>query len=774
MNHRNNIVEYIICVPRSLASVKTSKGKKTATKTEENRIDELAKKIGKDFPNTTFTWWFEQDMQNQLLELDNEGMNKFWFERDIITHNQLVQQFEMEKAAWIDKRYIPELHGPGIIQQHIEEILYSQPYRKNLLRRIERATRTLQNTTSLITAFNGTLEESNIMLPELFSIQANINHNLAALFPIVTAIQEGVNQFPLVNFHLMPVSNDLFIALDKLQPSALQLGIYKRLYNSLNRIVDLDLQGIIDQIRSELDQSGRLFLGEGGTGKTHAFSNTVDVRLNQQELPALIIRAKGAPVDDWTLLLKKALDIDNWNKNEMLSALETLAVRADHQSASTLNPGEELKNEPAKIIICVDGLEEDTEHWPEWYERIRECVTLKNRYSRVRFAFTARPYFLDAAEMPTAGNFRIIDIPREGDLPVQQLIDRYFNHFSISVQPKSLIRGMDTLYALRLFCKLYEGQKLTADDAILIAEHDLLHEKINRMDDEFKQVKSPGGARTPVRDAIEVIADVFYSKALITHQELYAFLKDGALHYLDNGEIERAIEFLVNNAFLTKSEIPVGKGAIRKKQINYTLTYQSTMEIIMAEKYVERIINKEIAAIPEHLRPVLEVAEKSEQMLINQRIVQEIVNMLFHNHNLMIGRDNFLADGISKATIQQLQTKALIQAPPEIAATFEHSIKNLYFKDYKSRYIVFRELIYPSAASSTNYFGAEYLHKILMKQPTAVDRDKIWLGMDSQDIHELGKEESLQYHLYDLRRVIDPRGEGELYLSELSLHNKIH
>lgn len=194
----------------------------------------------------------------------------------------------------------------------------------------------------------------------------------------------------------------------------------------------------------------------------------------------------------------------------------------------------------------------------------------------------------------------------------------------------------------------------------------------------------------------------------------------------------------------------------------------------MAEKYVERIINKEIAAIPEHLRPVLEVAEKSEQMLINQRIVQEIVNMLFHNHNLMIGRDNFLADGISKATIQQLQTKALIQAPPEIAATFEHSIKNLYFKDYKSRYIVFRELIYPSAASSTNYFGAEYLHKILMKQPTAVDRDKIWLGMDSQDIHELGKEESLQYHLYDLRRVIDPRGEGELYLSELSLHNKIH
>ncbi len=772
MNHRKNIVEYFICVPRSLASIKTGKGKVPVENTEEKRIDDLNTKIEKDFPNTTFTWWFEQDMQNELLESDNEGMNKFWFERDIITHNQLVQQFEMEKAAWIYKRYIPELHGHGVIQEHIEEVLYSRSYRKNLLNRVERATKSLQDTTTLITRFTATLEKSNNMLPELYSIQSIVDHNLGELLPIVTAIQEGVNKFPPRNLLTVLVSSDLFSALENWSPSSLQLGLDRRLFDSLIRIVDLDLQEIIDQIKDEMEQSGKLFLGEGGTGKTHALSNTVDVRLNQQDLPALIIRAKGAPSNDWTSLLKKALDIDNWNKNEMLSALETLAIRADHQSAKLLNPGDELKNELAKIIICVDGLEEDAEHWPEWYERIRECVTLNHRYSRVKFAFTARPYFLNEAEMPTAGNFQIIEIPREGDVPVQEVLDRYFDHFKISVEPKSLIRGIDTLYALRLFCKLYEGQKLTAEDEILTAEHDLLHEKINRMDDEFKQVKNPGAARTPIRDSIEAISDVFYLNTQIAHHELYALLKDGVLNYLENGEVERAIEFLVNSAFLTKSEVPVGKGAMRKIQINYTLTYQSTMEIIMAEKYVDRIISKEITAIPEHLRAVSEIAELPEYQLINQRIVQVIVNTLFHNHNLMIGRDNFLAEGLSTVTIQQLQTKALMQAPPEIAASFKPNIDNLYLKDYKSRHFVFRNLIYPSAASSANYFGAEYLHELLIDQPTAVDRDKIWLGMDTHDIHELGSIESQQYYRYDLRRVIDPDGNRELYLSDLSLHNE--
>jgi len=771
LNLRKKIVEYVICVPRSLSSIKMGAGQVPISNPEEYKVDQLTLKIQAAHTSTKFTWWFEQDMQDQLLIPDNEGVHKTWFERELITQNQLVQQFELEKQAWIDKRYIPELHGPGVIQGHIEQILYSKDYRKELLSRVGGTTKTLQNASALITRFIDTLDAGSDMLPELQSIKSNIDQNLAALLPVITAVQEGVNTLPAITLRDMPVTSDLFIALEGLKPSARQLGILTRLTAALGRVADLELGVVVAGIQDEVNQSGRLFLGSPGTGKTHAVSNTVDTRLNEQEVPALIIRAKGAPSHSWATLLKKALDIDNWNTNEMLSALETLAIRADYHVGKTLNPGDELKSEPAKVMICIDGLEEDTDHWPEWYERIRESVTLAARYPRVRFAFTARPYFMDNEEMPTDPAFRVIDIPREGDVPVQEVVDRYFEHFHISVEPRSLIRGIDSLYALRLFCKLYEGKSLTVSDEILTAENDLLNEKVKRMEEEFRQAKNPGAARTPVRDAIEAISEVFYSHPGITHPELFKLLKEDSLNYLDNEEVERAIEFLVNNAFLNKSEKPVGKGALKKIQVSYTLTYQSIMEVIMAEKYVEGIVNKEITAIPAHLLTV-SAGENPEQQLVNQRIVQEITNKLFHDYDLLIGRDGFLVDGIAQDKIVHLRNKALIQAPPAVAASFKDYVDSLYFKDHKSRHFIFRTLIYPSAASCANFFGAEYLHGLLMEQLTAVERDKIWLGMDRLDIHALGKEESQQYYKYDLRRVIDPDGDGELYLPGLSLHNE--
>jgi hypothetical protein len=769
---RSNIKEYIICVPRSFGSIKMGKGQVPVGNTEESRVDQLTVKIEAAHTSTTFTWWFEQDMHNELLESDNEGMHKFWFERDVITHKQLVDQFELEKDAWIDKRYIPELHGPGVIQGHIGQILFSQDYRRQLLERIGITTKTMQNARSLIAGFIDTLPAENTMVPELQKVQTAIDHNLSALLPLITAVADGVSDLPAVTLVPMPVSSDLFIALEAFRPASTQIRFPRRLLNLLERISELELEKVVTRVREDVAQSGRLFLGQSGTGKTHAVSNTVDIRLNQQKVPALIIRAKGAPCDDWTDLLKRSLDIDNWNKNEMLSALETLAVRADHEAAKSLTPGDELKNEPTKVIICVDGLEEDTEHWPEWYSRIRESVTLTGRYPRVRFAFTARPYFRDDAEIPADRTFRVIEIPREGDVPVEAVIDKYFEHFEITVEPKSLIRGIDTLFALRLFCKLYKKRNLTSDDEILTAEHELLNEKIEEMEREFRHIKNAGAARTPVMDAITTIADIFYKEKETNHLDLFNSLKEGTLNYLDNEDVEKVVEFLVNNGFLTKSEIMVKDGALRKKQINYTLTYQSIMELIMADKYVTGIVKEEITEIPEHLRAVPERGEPTEQQLVNFRIVQEITNVLFHEHDLMVGQDGYLAKGLSAATIEQLRMNALIKVPADVAASYRDTIDRSFFQDHRSRHFVFRNLIYPSAASAANYFGAEYLHGLLMSQPTAVDRDKIWLGIDRHDIHELEKDGNKTFFRYDLKRVIDPNGEGELFLPELSLHNE--
>jgi len=778
---RSNIVEYIICVPRSLGSLKFGRGAKGAGKkpilnTEESTIDQFTDQIEAVYTNTKITWWFEQDLEFQMQEEDNVGLHKFWFEHELISMSHLIQQFDLERKAWFEKRYIPELHGQGVIQSEIQQLLFTQAYRKELLEQLDAGMRIFRTASDLIRRFAETLPADHILKKEFDDLRIAIDSNLAGLTPVAKAITEGINVFPAVTLSPLSIPSQLLDDIEAISPIDRQIGVKERLINTLGRVKEIDLQQIASEVIEHANQTGRLFLGNSGTGKTHALANTVDVRLNKDDSPAIIIRAKSTPCGDWTQILKKALDLDDWDRREILSALETLAIRTDHRDAQKLNAGEELKRELAKVIICIDGLEEDSSHWPEWYERMRESVALMKLYPRVRFIYTARTYFLNEEEVPNDVGFKVTKIPVEGDVSVGSVIDEYFSpeHFNIDVKPRSLIRGIDSLYALRLFCELYRDEVLTSDSEIFTAERDLLNEKINRIEDDFGKIKPVGKARKPIREAIDTLSEAFYSKPEIEHDDFFELLYKGAAHYLGKDDIDKLIEYLVNNGFLIKSELPIGNGMLAKTKVAYNLTYQSIMELIMSEKYADAIISGKLQALPAHLLVTYSGAheEYTGTHLVNERIVQQIVNKLFHENGLLIGRDEFLIEGVDSSIVRQLQMKALILAPAPVAETLRAGIDAHYFKDHKSRSFVFNNLIYPSAASAANYFGAEYLHDLLMRQTTAFEREKVWLGWDQHDIHDLGEKESKRFYRYDLRNVIDPYGEGELHLPDFAAHNE--
>src|SRR3569833_2806318 len=131
MSLRGKIKEYIICVPRDVNSTKFGRGAKGAgpkpvLNTEEKAIDDFTDEIEGRYTNLNVTWWFEQDIELQLQESDNEGVLKFWFEKELISFKHLVSQFNLQKDGWLHGRYIPELHGNGHIQKGVQQLLYNE------------------------------------------------------------------------------------------------------------------------------------------------------------------------------------------------------------------------------------------------------------------------------------------------------------------------------------------------------------------------------------------------------------------------------------------------------------------------------------------------------------------------------------------------------------------------------------------------------------------------------------------------------------------------
>lgn len=783
---RGNLKDYYICVPRAINSLKFGRGakgqgKKLIENSEDQLLDDFTDEMETKYKDLTLHWWFEQDIELQIQEEDNEGVQKFWFEKEIISLKHLIQQFDLQKASWLNKRYTPELHGQGIIQKEVQQLLYNKTFRENFHKKFNQKLDPFNKVIDLIGKYIRPLDTTDSLRTKLELLNGEIIANLGVT---VLMSQSIINALPYVHsaeFRKLSIDRDLMDQIEQANPSNLQIGVKDRLIDMLTQIKEIDLDALVREVQVESEQTSRLFLGNPGTGKTHALSNTVDNHLNQSNSPAIIIRAKGTPCDDWTNAFKKCLDLNGWDKNQVLSALEAMAIRNDNRETKKLSPNAEYKNENSKVVICVDGLEEDTLNWPNWYERIRESMVLMASYPRVRFIYSARKYFLSETELPDHPGFNVTYLPDEGDVPVSQVIDKYFSpdHYNIQVLSKSLIRGIDTLYALRLFCELYHDQTLTDKSEIVTAEKQLLNEKVKRINTEFvgSSQSIKGSTRNPVKDSLILLSEIFYSQTEIDHEELFKKLTDAIGSYLDKTEIDRLIDYLCNYGFIIRIELPEGTGMLQKIKHIYTLSYQSVIELVMGEKYADAIIAGELDKIPSHLLNAFESKDQErstpeETHLLNQRIVQNIVNTLFHDHEKLIGVDNYLSEGLDSGLVAELQLNALIKAPAEIAEKYKGRVDELFFKDYKSRYFVFESLIYPSANSSANYFGADYLHNLLFNQPSAFEREDKWLGGDRYGINEKDIPFADRFDRHDLQSVIDPYPDEPLSLSEIALHNE--
>lgn len=774
---RVQIKEYIICIPHDVSSLKIGRGNKPTTNHEENKINSLIDKIYSAYPDLKLTWWFDNEILTELQQVNNEGVHKFWFDKEVISLDYLSKHFALQKKGWLHERYIPELHGQGMIHEEYQKLCFSFQYRNELFSKATQAIADLKFCIFQIEHFIPTNVAVEIN-EELILIKENLLKFSDELQRIADALQTGNDYYkPTILAEVEIWKTKL--KLEKLKANNTQKNVLPKLISSLDNIHKYDLPQYIQHFAFNFNQKIRLVIGEPGTGKTHGLTNCVENHLAENS-PSVIIQAKGAPFNDWTEILSKSLEI-NWRKDEILSALETLAIKNDVQKATALKAGEEHNYEITKAIICVDGLEEEIEHEKEWYARIRECEQLTAEYPRVRFIFSARRYFYNNEEVPQRGIFEDVFLPREGDVAIEEVAPHYFSkdHYNIQLSQPSLIRGLDSLLALRLFCEEYQNRSINETDKIVTVTRDLINLKIDRLNKEFisKLQGKKGATRNPIMDSLEIIAKFFYKNHEVEHNELVDLISPALKSYLDGSEIDSLIDYLANNAFLIRFERVDEDGVLKKRKHYYSITYQSLIEHIISERIYYDIKTGSLNRIPQFLHEVmmrpLDFNPKDLfnpfEISPNEKIIQNIVNNSLIESGKLIGENNFLTEGFEEWEIKKYQLTAISKAPISVAKNFKTKIDELFNGGYTNLSYVLEYLILPSSYSAESLFGAEYLHQTLVNH-SVFERDKIWSGLD---MYETGKLSKLERHHYESGKVVFRElGIGKPILFEWYLHNE--
>lgn len=761
VNLRPNIKTYIVCIPRNINSLKIGKGKKPIKNSEESKINTLIDTLLKSFPDLEIQWWFEHQLSLELLKPENEGIHKYWFEREIIFFNSLKEKFQLQKTnSWLRDRYVPNLNTSGLIYEQVNKQLYSKSYRQQIL---NSAIKTNNYVLEFELLLNPLIKYSSdktyaVKLAKVGSYLQLIKSYIEEIKLMTISASETKLDLSYLNENIFDTINELRDELKVNEPENLQKPYYDGFILKLDLFESEILYSFYKLCEDLETVIYSLILGKAGTGKTHGLAFSVEESLNNNS-PAILIRAYGADSSSWTSLLSKELSLTSWTLNEIFSALETLAVRGDVKKASFFKIGEEPNFESSKVLICVDGLEEDITNWENWYDRINEINEFSKKYPRLRFLFSARNYFYNNRKILNVNNFQEINLPREGDVLISDILNKYLKHYNITIGNISLIKGLDSLFALRLFCEEYKNSEIKESSVFETATEVLLKLKLKRLNEEFlKLVGKSNLDISPIVDSLIILSELFYEKSEVEHNKIREKIDVELLKYLDNSETERLLQFLSESGIITKFERQEGKGLLKSNKKYYSITYQSILEIVISDHISRKIIEDNLLEFPElvfkhfALPPDVNPIEfqRKYNKTPNQQLIQNVVNYVFISTEKLIGIDGFLSKGFSQKEIFEMQLEALIYAPYELSNKYIKWIDSLLMNSYSKRLIILKNLIFPLANRNDSPFNAIYFHNILFNFKDCFSRDKFWSGLDSYE--ESIKNES---EVWDLTSVLN-------------------
>lgn len=717
---RPTLKRYIVCLPRDFQSDKIGKGKKTVEDTEENRLNGLIEEVHTLYPDVVLELWNEYRIREELQIPRNEGIFRFWFEKEELSIDLLRQRFQLARSGWLKERYVPSLHSQGKIEVAANEVLYSNPYRKVEIARLEAVKLEIARTAQYIDEFNKLAGTSNEFESSLYSIKDLIEKSMVQLTETQAAIRNGQDGLIPTSIPELPILSIKDAISSKPLPNT---------FRNIKLSLRLGLEEADRRLGKEPYAHNRakknrphnlVIFGGPGTGKTHGVANAVEKRLDEGA-PAIIVNTSGTPNTNWATILQSVLGgLHNWSDAEILSALESLAARTDAYRAGSTDQSD-LINEPTHILICLDGIDE-AKNITAWRERIAETRHWINTFPRIRFLITSRSYpYVDEnpCKLDLNDINRRFDLPMEGDVPLAELAPHYFREYDVNtVGAPWVVESFENALSLRLFCEEYKGKTIALlPHSVSTGLAQLLNAKIERIETEFYEKNAPVWSKTEqvIRKSLIAISTSLNQASPIEHDRLCQHIVN-EVSVVDRSWAGKLVDAYTEHGVLLKGEI-INDDGISPAVVTYSISYQSYLDYFFSITAASEVVRTHSKAVPAILRAGRDY-----------NCFRLTATTLLADHQLLIGENGYWTTELDGPTIDALQCDALSNGSDEVIQAFLPILKAKFLHSTRERNVLLFRFVIPNLHRKALNLGINFLHEALWQFPDSFSRDLFWSG----------------------------------------------
>lgn len=516
---RPHLTQYTICIPHNLTSSKTiAHGKTSQGEDAAWRI--FKTEIEKESPGLEVILWDESQINNLLVQHANEGLRRFWFEKTEV--NPDVFQIALAKTvARLKSRYIPDINEDGGLSIFLDKYLGSYALRKRLIDEIDGYLETCNNITSMIDSLVASAcrnQEVNDMPKSDYelvtkaescknAIECYIN-KLSVIKTLLAIERDGLSRTKYDALCSDDISySDIEGFIDEIYEIKYKPSFQNHTYELKDALASFRECPSIWELRREaletLINPHCIVVGDQGTGKTCGLAGKARAfQCGVSHVPILILASDIPENATWFGIIKQVLGLSGtWDEPSLWQALSTYVSLRDIKTDSMLIR--------SKIVIMIDGLDEKHSSY-FWEEKIHEGDAITDRYPRIRFIYSSRPWLIKKFEDNELDDC-CYEIATGGDVPVYELFDRYIDHYEIRIEGETQYRYLlNTPNELKLFCNVYKGQTLNRSASTTLSQ--LTSSEIKRLDTELEK-RLPSVVDTsrkkPVQTALSSLSQHF-------------------------------------------------------------------------------------------------------------------------------------------------------------------------------------------------------------------------------------------------------------------------